>query len=59
MKDIISREIEAGMVSFFASVLAIILVAGIMIFIDQFLSKRDKNDDDKLSDSTRDDSRED
>jgi hypothetical protein len=40
-------------------VLAIILVAGIMIFIDQFLSKRDKNDDDKLSDSTRDDSRED
>jgi hypothetical protein len=59
MKDIISREIEAGMVSFFASVLAIILVAGIMIFIDQFLSKRDKNEDDKLSDSTRDDSRED
>jgi hypothetical protein len=43
MKDIISREIEAGMVSFFASVLAIILVAGIMIFIDQFLSKRDKD----------------
>jgi hypothetical protein len=59
MKDIISREIEAGMVSFFASVLAIILVAGIMIFIDQFLSKRDKNEDDKLSDSTRDDSGED
>lgn len=51
MKDMISREIEGGMVSFFASVLAIILVAGIMIFIDQMLSKGEKEDDDMSSDS--------
>ena len=46
MEDIVSKEIESGIVSFFASVLAIIAVAGIMIFIDQFLSKgeEDKKD---------------
>jgi len=55
MKDIISREIEGGMVSFFASVLGIILVAGIMIFVDQMLSKSEKDDDEMNSDSKSDD----